>query len=302
MRAHPLGATPTPGFRPDEYKTARDASGHDQANGGVTGQTVKPRARALGNDTTPVTMPLLSEEHGNPSAGASGETSTSTQKAPVGSVQPETRAARIGQRQVFERARVGDVEREHLAAGVGARLRTARLASGLSMRSLATAAGCTATTVSRIEAGTRRPRASMLSSLAAVLDPTAEAGLLEELVSATGESMAAETTAGTRRRQRRIRAANARRRRELHRAQQAQVMADAVIRQALRAATARLDHRRTLGSARAAAVDVDAAFARAAELRAEAAAILARVHGLAPTIPSNVRTAKARDARQAALH
>lgn len=83
-------------------------------------------------------------------------------------------------------------EREHLAAGVGARLRTEREARGLTQRILAWKARCTPAHVGQVERGRTRPSRDLLVRLADVLrpgDPEAAAALAADLVRLAGPSL-----------------------------------------------------------------------------------------------------------------
>lgn len=105
----------------------------------------------------------------------------------------------------FSDGRPDEAEQARLASTVGAVLRSARTSAGLSCRQLAARAGCAASSVSRLERGVRRPRPSLLSVLAAQLDPGGEAGLAAKLIWATGTSLRDDTKAGLRARRRRTR-------------------------------------------------------------------------------------------------
>ncbi|WP_246609831.1 helix-turn-helix domain-containing protein [Nonomuraea rhizosphaerae] len=96
----------------------------------------------------------------------------------------------------------GDAERDRLVATLGATLRALRARYGLSTRRLALRAATSRSTITRLERGERRPRRSMLSSLALALDPDAHLELLEVLVAAAGPSLRPETN-GSRRCRRR---------------------------------------------------------------------------------------------------
>lgn len=293
----PLASESTPSVQP-RPTTASDYPAFR------TGPKRNPRAQASGR---PGQVPTnLSGASANPRAQASGH-SQDDSGVGLGSGQPSPRVARVRPREPFGRYRVGDVEREHLARGVGAHLRVARARAGLSQRRLAEAAGCTGTTVGRIEAGTRRPRRSMLSSLATVLDPQGAAGLLHMLVTAAGDSLAEETGPGLRRRHRRMKAATTRRRRAANRAQHLLRTAEFTA----AAANRRLASAVSLRAMTAALDDVQDAQRRGQVLRAEAAAILARIGAPAPHAstpphalrPVPVRTdepSRARSACQAA--
>lgn len=106
-------------------------------------------------------------------------------------------------RKLFQDAEVGPDEREYLAAGMGALLRAARVAGGLSVRRLAIEAGASPTTVSQLERGLVRPRPVMLRDIVCSLDPKGDTGLLRHLTELAGESLRPDTVAGLRRRRRR---------------------------------------------------------------------------------------------------
>lgn len=103
----------------------------------------------------------------------------------------------------------GRAERVQLAATVGAVLRTARAAAGLSQPALARRSGVSERHIGRLESGRRRPRASTLAAVAAVLDPRDVRRLADDLVTAAGSSLRADTPAGRRQRDRRTRGAAA---------------------------------------------------------------------------------------------
>lgn len=224
-----------------------------------------------------------------PAAAPAADTSSTTQRNPQTPRQsqdspakrnvptPKGARARIRQqKRVFTGSVVGDVERAHLVAGVGAQLHTARDRAGLSRRRLAALAGCTDTTVARIEAGTRRPRASMLSSLASVLDADGRAGLLDELTAAAGGSLAAETPGGTRRRRRRVRAAGRQQRRANQRARVLLQQAHRIVEHADDALTSAVLSGRGHAVLLRRMTETHTAQHQAQALRAEAAALLAR--------------------------
>ncbi len=116
--------------------------------------------------------------------------------------------AALGAQVPSPRARVlgdhipGPGERDRLAATLGATLRSLRALYGMSTRQLARRAATSRSTVTRIERGERRPRRSMLSSLALGLDPDEHLRILELLVRAAGPSLRAETEYSNRRRRR----------------------------------------------------------------------------------------------------
>ena len=89
-------------------------------------------------------------------------------------------------------ARPDPAEQARLAAGLGAILHADRVQGGWSTRRLAVAAGCSRSSVRRLETGERRPRRSMLAALAGVLDPAGAAGLTDRLVAAAGASLRPE--------------------------------------------------------------------------------------------------------------
>jgi transcriptional regulator with XRE-family HTH domain len=97
---------------------------------------------------------------------------------------------------------VTGAERDRLAAGLGALLRDARRARGWSGHQLAARIGAAASTVHRLENGTRRPRPVMLRHLADALAAGATAEERQEVVASLRESglsiraIAAATGAG----------------------------------------------------------------------------------------------------------
>ncbi|MFC5748909.1 helix-turn-helix domain-containing protein [Actinomadura rugatobispora] len=97
-------------------------------------------------------------------------------------------------------------ERERLAATLGETLRRLRAEAGLGTRALAVRAATTRSTVVRLERGERRPRRSMLSSLAMGLDPDRHVELLEVLAAAAGPSLRPESDGSARFRRRQIEA------------------------------------------------------------------------------------------------
>jgi transcriptional regulator with XRE-family HTH domain len=97
-------------------------------------------------------------------------------------------------------------ERERLARTLGATLRTLREAHELGTRRLAQRAACARSTVTRLERGERRPRASLLAHLAYAMNPGDPEPLREVLIAAAGESLAPESEWSERRR---LRAMNA---------------------------------------------------------------------------------------------
>ncbi|MCD2191648.1 helix-turn-helix transcriptional regulator [Actinomycetospora soli] len=111
----------------------------------------------------------------------------------------------------FDDARPDDDERAHLAAGVGRELRRLRTAAELTQGQLAERIGAGRRTVQRLECGQRRPRASLLAALAAVLAPDAPEPLAERLADLAGASLAADTRRSARVRALRFRSAAPRR-------------------------------------------------------------------------------------------
>ncbi|MEV5710106.1 helix-turn-helix transcriptional regulator [Actinoallomurus sp. NPDC052274] len=95
-------------------------------------------------------------------------------------------------------------ERARLAGGLGVLLRSLRTERGLSVRGLAARAAVSPGMVTMLEAGERRPRASLLGALAYGLDPDDPAPTRAALVAAAGESLADDTGRSLRRRRRRM--------------------------------------------------------------------------------------------------
>jgi transcriptional regulator with XRE-family HTH domain len=128
-------------------------------------------------------------------------------------VQPDKHRARVHvtDHDRWHRSHLDEAERTHLAAGVGALLRAARTAAGLTARFLAAEAGASIATVSDLENGRVRPRPQMLADLAEVLDPSRSAGLYDALTLLAGTSLRPDTAAGVRRRRRRTAAVQRRR-------------------------------------------------------------------------------------------
>ncbi|MBO0822435.1 MAG: helix-turn-helix transcriptional regulator [Actinobacteria bacterium] len=124
--------------------------------------------------------------------------------------------ARGAQRLAFDRPVVPEAERSFLAAGVGAMLRErrrvvgrtwtwpGRWVPGMSLRAVAAEAGCSPSTLSRLERGWLRPRESLLFSLAAVLWPADPVGVTFVLSEAAGSSLRADSEASWRARTRRM--------------------------------------------------------------------------------------------------
>ncbi|MBF8187309.1 helix-turn-helix domain-containing protein [Nonomuraea sp. K274] len=96
------------------------------------------------------------------------------------------------------------VERERLAATLGAVLRSLRAAYGVGTRPLARRSTVARSTIQRLEAGQRRPRRSVLAALAYGLDPGRVQELTEALCAAAGPSLRDDTAGGLRRRERRL--------------------------------------------------------------------------------------------------
>ena len=112
-------------------------------------------------------------------------------------------------------------ERERLAATLGAELRALRAEHGLSVARLAERAGAHPTTVARLETGERRPRPSMLASIAYGLDPDRADEITSRLVAAAGPSLRPDTEGSIRRRARRMARARRAARREVWRMERA---------------------------------------------------------------------------------
>jgi transcriptional regulator with XRE-family HTH domain len=129
-------------------------------------------------------------------------------------------------------------EQRELAATVGALVRAVRTASGLSQAALADRMGAACSTVERLEAGQRRPTASLLASVVVAAgrtspprppDRQAEARTVAQLLDAAGVSLVADTPGGLRRRERRLHEAGkrwARRFRQVYEAEQARRRAE----------------------------------------------------------------------------
>lgn len=96
----------------------------------------------------------------------------------------------------------GQGERHRLVVTLGATLRSLRGFYGMSTRQLARRSATSRSTITRLERGERRPRRSLLSSLALGLDPDEHLRILELLVKAAGPSLRAESGYSTRRRRR----------------------------------------------------------------------------------------------------
>lgn len=101
------------------------------------------------------------------------------------------------------------------AAPLGALLADVRTAHGLSARALAASIGAAPSTVTRIERSERRVSSAMLASLAEALAPDDPEPLLASLTAAAGHLLVEGTTAGARRRTRRMRRAARERNRRL---------------------------------------------------------------------------------------
>ncbi|MFG2021101.1 helix-turn-helix domain-containing protein [Actinomadura geliboluensis] len=102
--------------------------------------------------------------------------------------------------------RPGAAEREQLARTLGATLRTLREAHGMGTRRLAVRAACARSTVTRLERGERRPRASLLAHLAYAMNPDDPEPLRDVLIAAAGPSLVPESEWSERRRLRAINA------------------------------------------------------------------------------------------------
>lgn len=105
-----------------------------------------------------------------------------------------------------ERSRPGPDERERLVRTLGETLRTLREAHGMGTRRLAERAACARSTVTRLECGERRPRASLLAHLAYAMNPDDPDPLRDVLVAAAGDSLVPESEWSQRRRIRTINA------------------------------------------------------------------------------------------------
>lgn len=86
-----------------------------------------------------------------------------------------------------------DFEQEQIAASLGARLRELRAEHKLGLRQLERRSGVTRSTISRLEHGTRRPRASVLGWLAWGFDPDRVDIIKADLAAAAGASLIAES-------------------------------------------------------------------------------------------------------------
>jgi DNA-binding XRE family transcriptional regulator len=85
-------------------------------------------------------------------------------------------------------------EQKHLAAGIGATLRALRREHGLSVRDLERRSGVSRATISRLERGLRRPRASTIGWLAwGLVGADHAAGVKTGLCAAAGDSLVAES-------------------------------------------------------------------------------------------------------------
>ena len=85
-------------------------------------------------------------------------------------------------------------EQQFLAAGVGAALRSLRRAQGLSVRDLERRSGVNRSTISRIERGLRRPRASVLGWIAwGAAGPDKADAVKQALCDAAGDSLISES-------------------------------------------------------------------------------------------------------------
>lgn len=101
----------------------------------------------------------------------------------------------------FADAVVPPLERARLEATLGAELARAREAAGYTYRPpLARAAGCSVSMLRNLETGQRRPRRSLLATLAAVLAPDDPDALLDVLVAAAGGSLRPDTPSSLQRR------------------------------------------------------------------------------------------------------
>ena len=87
---------------------------------------------------------------------------------------------------------------------LAALLKQLRAESGLSTRRLAERAVVARTTVQRLERGQIRPRPSTLGRIATALDPDRRAEILEQLVAAAGENIAADSNGWSRYQRRRV--------------------------------------------------------------------------------------------------
>lgn len=94
------------------------------------------------------------------------------------------------------------VERDRLAATLGAALRSMRLAYDVGTRPLARRSTVARSTIQRLERGERRPRRSVLAAIAYGLDPDRAEQLAAALCDAAGPSLREDTVGGLRRRER----------------------------------------------------------------------------------------------------
>lgn len=99
----------------------------------------------------------------------------------------------------------GPEESARLRTTLGALLRHLRTEAGVSTRALASRSAVARSTITRLEAGQRRPRPAMLAALAHGLDPARAAELTEHLAAAAADSLRPDTEGGTRRLSRRRR-------------------------------------------------------------------------------------------------
>lgn len=104
----------------------------------------------------------------------------------------------------FDRSKLDDVERERLAATLGALLRSMRKERRLSTRQLAARSTVARSTITRLEAGERRPRPALLAALAYGLDHEHPEPLAQALQEAAGPSLRPDTPKAIRRRTRRV--------------------------------------------------------------------------------------------------
>lgn len=112
-------------------------------------------------------------------------------------------------------------EQARLAATLGAELRSLRAAYGLSVARLAERSAVAASTIARLETGERRPRRSLLASIAYGLDPDRADEIASRLVAAAGPSLRPDTEGSIRRRARRMARARRAARREVWRTERA---------------------------------------------------------------------------------
>jgi transcriptional regulator with XRE-family HTH domain len=89
-------------------------------------------------------------------------------------------------------SRPGLAEREHLAGSLGVLLRELRTEHGMGTRLLARRAAVARSTITRLEAGERRPRRSLLAGIAYGLNPDDPTPITEALAAAAGESLVPE--------------------------------------------------------------------------------------------------------------